>query len=70
VPTVSSPIATADGLVYFFGSNKSYVIKAGPKFELVATNDLGGGDNCASAAVSKGRIVVRGDQSLFCIGEK
>jgi outer membrane protein assembly factor BamB len=70
VPTVCSPIATADGLVYFVGANKSYVIKAGPKFELVATNTLGGGENCSSAAASNGRIFIRGDQVLFCLGEK
>lgn len=70
VPTVSSPIATADGLVYFVGSNKSYIIKAGPRFDLVSTSALDGGDNCASAAVSNGRIIIRGNQALFCIGEK
>src|SRR6202008_3933796 len=30
----SSPIATADGRIYFASPRRSYVIKAGPKFEL------------------------------------
>ena len=70
VPTLSSPIVTGDGLVYFAGSGKSYVVKPGPKLEVLAVNDLKSGDIAASAAVSNGRIFIRGDQMLFCIGEK
>ena len=37
----TSPIATADGRIYFASSGRSYVLKAGPKFEILANNDLG-----------------------------
>lgn len=71
VPYLSSPIVTGDGLVYFAGANRSYVVKPGPKLEVLAVNDLKSGDNiAASAAVANGRIFIRGDQMLFCIGEK
>ena len=36
----ASPFATADGLIYFVSCGKSLVLKAGPKFEVVAINDL------------------------------
>ena len=43
VSTSSSPIATPDGRVYLASAGKSYVVKAGPKLEILATNDLGDG---------------------------
>jgi hypothetical protein len=45
------------------------VLKAGEKLEVLATNDLGE-DNRASAAVSAGRIYLRGHKTLYCIGPK
>ncbi len=73
LPKVSpstSPIATADGRIYFASSDKSYVIKAGPKFEILATNDLGENHPFASPAVSGGRIFIKGKNYLWCIGTK
>jgi hypothetical protein len=54
------------------------VVKAGPKFELVSTCDLGDvnfprqqGDYAFnSAAVSEGKIFVLGHNKLWCIGKK
>jgi hypothetical protein len=54
------------------------VIKAGPKFELVSTCDLGdlnfrgcqGDFAFNSAAVSEGKIFVQGHNKLWCIGKK
>ena len=66
----TSPIATADGRIYFASSGRSYVIKAGPKFELLATNDLGERDPFATPAVSNGRLFVKGRNYLWCIGAK
>ena len=37
VSTWASPFATPEGRIYFASAGKSYVIKAGPSFELVAT---------------------------------
>jgi outer membrane protein assembly factor BamB len=65
----SSPFATADGRVYFASAGKSFVMRAGPKPEILATNDLG--DACpASPAVADGRIYLKGRHSLYCIGKK
>lgn len=44
------------------------VIKAGPKFELVATNSLEDAFT-ASPAISNGRLYLRGFQNLYCIQE-
>ena len=70
ISTQASPIATADGRIYFVGAGKSYVIKAGPKFELLGGGHAGGWDNGVSAAVSGGRIFVRDFDFLYCLGKK
>ncbi len=64
--TWASPVATADGKIYFASAGKSYVLRATPPLEVLATNDLGE-DNRTSAAISQGRIFLRGDHHLFCI---
>jgi outer membrane protein assembly factor BamB len=69
VSTSASLIATADGRIYFASAGKSYVLKAGPTLEILATNDLGDRSD-ASPAVADGRIVLKGGQYLFCIGKK
>lgn len=67
VSSLASPVATADGLVYFASGGKSYVLKAGPAFEVVETNDLGDPGN-ASPAVAQGRFFIRGGAKLWCVG--
>lgn len=69
VSTWASPVATSDGRIYFASAGKSYVLKAGDKLEVLATNDIGE-ENRASAAVSDGRIFLRGDKNLYCIQKK
>ncbi len=66
----SSPIATPEGRIYFASSGRTYVIQAGPKYEFLAVNDLGDGPDYASAAVSEGRIYIKGKSYLWCIGTK
>lgn len=64
-----SPVA-ADGKVYFPSEDGDiYVIKAGPKFELLAKNSMGE-VLMATPAIVDGMIIVRGRQSVFAIGEK
>jgi outer membrane protein assembly factor BamB len=66
--TSASPIATPDGRLYFASAGKSVVIQAGPKFEILATNDLG--DAChASPAISDGKIYLKGMKHLYCVGK-
>lgn len=66
----SSPIATPDGRIYFASPSKSYVIKAGPEFEVLATNDLNDGADYTTPAVANGRLYIKGKSYLWCIGEK
>jgi outer membrane protein assembly factor BamB len=73
LPQVSpsaSPIATPDGRIYFASPGRSYVIKAGPQFEILATNDLGERDPFTTPAVSGGRLFIKGRNYLWCIGTK
>ena len=65
--TAVSPFATADGLIYCASGNKSYVLKAGPKLEILARSDLGDSSR-ASPAVAAGRIYVKGGRFLWCVG--
>jgi hypothetical protein len=45
----------------------TYVIKAGPKHEVIATNTVGE-PVYASPAISDGMIFIRGEKNLYCIG--
>lgn len=62
-----SPLATADGRIYCASAGRSYVLKAGPRLEVLARNDLGDSSR-ASPAVAAGRIYLKGSRYLFCIG--
>jgi len=64
----ASPVA-ADGYLYFPDEEgTTYVLKAGPTFDVVARNPLG--EKCfASPAVSGGNIFIRTSQHLWCIGK-
>jgi outer membrane protein assembly factor BamB len=66
----ASPIHTPDGRIYFASPGKSYVIKANPKLEVIAENDLNDGNDYTSAAFSAGRIFIKGKSYLWCIGKK
>jgi len=69
VSTTASPFATADGKIYFASAGRSIVVQPGAKAEILATNELGE-DNGSSAAVSGGRIYIKGRNHLFAIGKK
>ncbi len=66
----ASPIATPEGRIYFASPGRSFVIQAGPTFELLATNDLDDGPDYSTPAVSNGRIFIKGKSNLWCIGTK
>jgi outer membrane protein assembly factor BamB len=64
----ASPVLV-DGLVYMPNDDGIMtVIKPGPTFEYVSRNSIGEGMN-ASPAISNGKIYLRGESHLFCIGE-
>src|SRR5262249_42977470 len=58
----------AEGHIYFTSDEgDTYVLKAGPKFELLAKNTLR--EKCyASPAVAQGQLFIRTVQHLYCLG--
>jgi outer membrane protein assembly factor BamB len=62
----------ADGRLYtLMRDGSTLVLAAKPKFEILATNSLGGGEQTnSSLAISDGEIFVRTFKHLWCIAEK
>ncbi len=66
---VSASPVLIDGKIYAIDlEGKVYVFEAGPKFKLLATNNVGESVT-ATPAVGDGRLFIRGDEHLFCIGK-
>ncbi|MBI1839606.1 MAG: PQQ-binding-like beta-propeller repeat protein [Verrucomicrobia bacterium] len=66
--SVWSSLLLADGRIYIPNqAGDVFVIKAGPVFEVLATNALGESTN-ASLAASNGSLIVRTDKALWCFG--
>jgi len=65
----ASPVADPHGNIFYANAGKSFVIKAGPEFRILAANDLGDG-NHASAAVAGGRMYLVGSKNVYCIGKQ
>ncbi len=64
----ASPVAS-DGKIYLSSEDGDiFVIRAGPKYELLATNPVGE-VMMASPAISDGLIIVRGLNHVFAFGE-
>jgi outer membrane protein assembly factor BamB len=64
----ASPVA-ADGKVYLANEDgQVLVLKAGPAFEVVATNDMGA-PVLATPAISEGRLIFRTASELVAIGK-
>jgi outer membrane protein assembly factor BamB len=65
----SSPVAS-DGNIYLSGEDgEMFVVKAGPKFEILARNEFGE-PLMATPAISGGLLIVRGQHHLWAIGRK
>ncbi len=63
----ASPVL-AGGLLYATSeAGKTFLFKAGPKFEVVATNDLGE-RALATPAICGGQVFLRTDKHLYCLG--
>jgi hypothetical protein len=67
--TWASPVADGDGNLYFASAGKTAVVKSGPEYKLLATNDLGDG-NHASMGVSNGKLFFVGLKQVWCVGKK
>jgi outer membrane protein assembly factor BamB len=64
----ASPVA-GDGKVYLVSeTGETFVLRAGRKAEVLATNDLGE-RLIASPAISGGRVFLRSDGTLFAVGD-
>lgn len=63
-------LVAAGGLVYFVSDEGvTTVVQPGETFQRVARNELG--ERCfASPALSQGRLLLRGDRHLFCVGAR
>jgi outer membrane protein assembly factor BamB len=68
--TYSGSLVLADDKLYITNEEGlTTVIKAGPKFEVIAENALN--DYCLSSpAISEGQIFIRTATNLYCIGKK
>jgi outer membrane protein assembly factor BamB len=62
----------ADGKIYYVTDNATtLVIAAKPKYELIATNKLADTSRTnASPVVDHGRVLIRTDKHLYCVGKK
>jgi outer membrane protein assembly factor BamB len=61
-----SSMLLADGRIYVLNqSGDVFVLRASPKFEVLATNSIGEPSN-ASLAASNGELFLRTDNSLWC----
>ena len=64
----ASPICVAGKLYITSDAGTTYVLQGGPIFDLLAQNQLG--DPCySSPAFSRGRMFIRCDRGLYCIGQ-
>jgi len=64
----ASPVAS-DGKIYLSSEDgEVFVVKAGPKYELLATNPVGQ-VMMATPAISDGLVIVRGVNHVFAFGE-
>jgi outer membrane protein assembly factor BamB len=60
-----------DGKIYHVSRDgKTFVLAAGPRFQLLAANELERGVYNASPAVAGGRLFIRSDRTLYCLGAK
>jgi outer membrane protein assembly factor BamB len=65
----ASPVA-ADGKLYLPSEDgEMFVVKAGPKYELLATNAMGEA-LMATPAISDGLLIIRGQRHVFAVAEK
>jgi outer membrane protein assembly factor BamB len=65
----ASPVA-AEGKLYFCSQDGDvYVVKAGPEFEILATNSMND-ENLATPAISEGKLYFRTHHFLYAIAEK
>jgi len=63
----ASPVAFDGKLLLTSEDGDTFIIKSGPKHEVLGTNSVGE-PVYASPAIADGRIFIRGEHNLYCIG--
>jgi len=63
----ASPVAFDGKILLTSEDGDTFMVKAGPKHEIIGTNSVGE-PVYASPAIADGRIYIRGEQNLYCIG--
>jgi outer membrane protein assembly factor BamB len=67
----ASPVLAGGKLYYVARTGRTYVVTASPKYELLAVNEpLERGTFNASPAIAAGRLFLRSDRFLYCIGKQ
>jgi len=66
-PVYSSPVAAAGRIYFFEDSGTCTIVEKGPKFNVIATNELNETVQ-TTPAISGGQLFVRTESHLFCIG--
>jgi hypothetical protein len=64
---MASMVAVGDRILQTSEDGDVFVIRAGPKHEVLATNPIGEPVQ-TSPAIANGRIYIRGEKHLFAIG--
>jgi outer membrane protein assembly factor BamB len=67
VPFMASPVAYEGMILMTNEEGDTFMIKAGPKHEILRTNSLGEGV-AASPAIANHKLFIRGEKNLYCIG--
>jgi len=65
----SSPVAFDNKILLSSEDGDTFVLKAGPRHEILKTNSIGE-PIWASLALSRGQIFIRGEENLYCISKK
>jgi outer membrane protein assembly factor BamB len=63
----ASPVAFDGKILLTSEDGDTFIIKAGPKHEILGTNSVGE-PVYASPAIADGRVFIRGEKHLYCIG--
>lgn len=68
--SVSASPVLADGKLYVVNENAvTTVLQAGPEYKVLATNELDGAFTLSSPAIAGGRLFLRTESHLYCIGQ-
>jgi outer membrane protein assembly factor BamB len=63
----ASPVAFDGKILLTSEDGDTFIVKAGTRYEIIGTNSLGE-PVYASPAIADGRILIRGEKNLYCIG--